>query len=145
MSHIMRGIWNVTPHCLALGFKFFFFSILKKGVAGSSQWRYLQPVFANAVRTSNLIRQGCSLVTSGGQGRCSLHSGSSSIYTAFVSKVNSSFTTSEPIQIITVLSSREPTKFRHMANFCCVLLVSLVVGPISFSFLLCKFCYWWAV
>jgi len=86
-------------------------------------------------RASYIIGQGQSLVTVGGQGRCSLQSGASSTNTTFVSKVNSSLTSSEPIQIIAVLNSRELTKLRHMAKLCCVLLGSVAVGPIhSVSF-----------
>jgi len=106
------------------------FSTLKKGKAGSCQWQYQPPVFVIAVSTSNLIGQGHSLVTLGGQVKYTLQSGASYTYTTFVSKVNSSLTSSEPIQIITVLNSREPTKLRHMAKFCCVLLGSVAVGPI---------------
>ena len=97
---------------------------------GESRIQYLQPVCAIAVRTSNLIGQGQSLITLGGKGRCSLQSGASSTYTTFVNKVNSSLTFSEPIQTIKVLNSREPTKLRHTVKFCCLLLGSVAVGPI---------------
>jgi len=109
------------------------FSIIKNGKAGSSQRQYLQPVCATAVRTSNLIGQGQSLITLGGKVICSLQSGASSTYT-FVSKLNSSLTSSEPIEIITVQNSREPTELRHRAKFCCLLLGSVAVSPIHSAF-----------